>query len=65
MIQYNMSRETGKIERVLDMPFIEASRVWACSDCGAKVFHCKRVSQPHYQCLCGGQKWKQSISGVK
>lgn len=50
------------IARIFDRPCIEASRVWLCADCGAKVFHCNTVVRPQYQCLCGAQTWKQSVN---
>lgn len=65
MIQLISRKKPAGIARILDMPVIEASRVWVCTDCGAKVFFCKTVFRPQYQCLCGAQTWKQVASGVK
>lgn len=65
MIQFIPQREAVGITRIFDIPAIEASKVWVCTDCGAKVLHCKAVVRPQYQCLCGAQKWKQSVKRHK
>jgi len=45
------------IWRLVERPLLETSRVWACNVCGSKVFHCRSVTEPYYQCLCGGREW--------
>ncbi|WWV69518.1 hypothetical protein SOV_07640 [Sporomusa ovata DSM 2662] len=65
VIQLISPKKPVGIARMLDMPFIETSRVWVCTECGAKVFFCKTVFRPQYQCLCGAQTWKQSARGIK
>jgi len=65
VIQLISQRKPVGIVRMLDMPFMEASRVWVCTECEAKVFFCKTVFRPQYQCLCGAKTWKQAARGVK
>jgi hypothetical protein len=64
MLNLKVPKESLGLYRVMAMPSLETSRVWRCTVCGAKLFHCKTVSRPQYQCLCGGEQWDLPAKGV-
>jgi hypothetical protein len=58
MAEFKLLKNVVGLARVSDISMIESSRVWICTECGARVFHCKSVAYPDYPCLCGGKNWR-------
>ena len=58
MIELKPGNISG-ITRLVDRQCVDTAKIWVCKACGVKVYHCYKISEPKYQCLCGGKGWRK------